>query len=163
MITRQIGWSNESNLLYQILKQITRLSSIIFSLRQEATPKYKVYTALVKQSGTTAPEVTELENTIGNLVWFYREPGYYSLGNTDNLFTQDKVFINNTILAEQDQNVIFNRIINQDGSGFDVQKGYTIESSFPVGIRLKTYSDAETLSDDVLSNTPLCIEIRIYN
>jgi hypothetical protein len=46
-ISRQIGWSNESNLLYQILKQLTRLTSVVFGLK----PKYKVYTALLTQSG----------------------------------------------------------------------------------------------------------------
>lgn len=46
-ISRQIGWSNESNLLYQILKQLTKLTSVIFNL----TPKYKVYTALLTQGG----------------------------------------------------------------------------------------------------------------
>jgi hypothetical protein len=46
-ISRQIGWSNESNLLYQILKQLTRLTSVVFALK----PKYKVYTALLTQSG----------------------------------------------------------------------------------------------------------------
>jgi hypothetical protein len=46
-ISRQIGWSNESNLLYQILKQLTKLTGVIFNL----TPKYKVYTALLSQSG----------------------------------------------------------------------------------------------------------------
>lgn len=46
-VSRQIGWSQESNLLYQILKQITRLTSVIFGLK----PKYKVFTALVSQSG----------------------------------------------------------------------------------------------------------------
>jgi len=51
-ISRQIGWSNESNLLYQILKQLTRLTSIMFSLK----PKYKVFTALVTQNGGDSPE-----------------------------------------------------------------------------------------------------------
>lgn len=50
-ISRQIGWSNESNLLYQILKQLTKLTSVIFNL----TPKYKVYTALLTQSGGDNP------------------------------------------------------------------------------------------------------------
>jgi hypothetical protein len=51
MISKQIGWSQESNLLYQILKQLNKLTSIIFGLKEAATPKYKVYTALVTQSG----------------------------------------------------------------------------------------------------------------
>ena len=46
-VSRQIGWSNESNLLYQILKQITKLTSVVFGLK----PKYKVFTALLTQSG----------------------------------------------------------------------------------------------------------------
>jgi hypothetical protein len=46
-ISKQIGWSQESNLLYQILKQLNKLTSIIFGLK----PKYKVFTALVTQTG----------------------------------------------------------------------------------------------------------------
>jgi hypothetical protein len=45
--SKQIGWSNESNLLWYILKQLNKLTSIIFNLK----PKYKVYTALLTQSG----------------------------------------------------------------------------------------------------------------
>jgi hypothetical protein len=51
IISRQIGWSQESNLLWQILKQLSRLTSTLFSLKEAATPKYKVYTALLTQSG----------------------------------------------------------------------------------------------------------------
>jgi|LakMenEpi03Aug12_release.lakeMendotaPanAssembly.Ray.scaffolds.fasta_scaffold103928_4 hypothetical protein len=50
-VSRQIGWSNESNLLYQILKQLNRLTSVLFGLKEAATPKYKVYTALLTQNG----------------------------------------------------------------------------------------------------------------
>lgn len=66
MITRQIGWSNESNLLYQILKQLTRLGSTLFSLKEAATPKYKVFTALVTQSGGDSyQELNSGDLTIG--------------------------------------------------------------------------------------------------
>jgi hypothetical protein len=50
-ISRQIGWSNESNLLYQILNQIIKLTSVVFALK----PKYKVFTALLTQSGGDDP------------------------------------------------------------------------------------------------------------
>jgi hypothetical protein len=53
---RQIGWSQESNLLWQILKQINKLTSVIFGLKEAATPKYKVYTALLTQSGGGNPD-----------------------------------------------------------------------------------------------------------
>jgi hypothetical protein len=33
ILNKQIGWSTESNLLWQILKQLNRLSSIIFALQ----------------------------------------------------------------------------------------------------------------------------------
>ena len=46
-VSRQIGWSQESNLLYQILKQITKLTAVVFALK----PKYKVFTALLSQTG----------------------------------------------------------------------------------------------------------------
>lgn len=38
---------------------------------------YKVYTALLTQSGTSAPVATVLENTIGAIVWTYENPGVY--------------------------------------------------------------------------------------
>jgi hypothetical protein len=53
-VSRQIGWSNESNLLYQILKQLTRLTAVIFGLK----PKYKVFTALLTQNGGDGPLTT---------------------------------------------------------------------------------------------------------
>lgn len=46
--SKQIGWGTESNLLWQILKQLTQLTNVIFGLK----PKYKVFTALLTQSGT---------------------------------------------------------------------------------------------------------------
>jgi hypothetical protein len=49
---KQIGWSNESNLLWYILKQLNKLTSVIFNLK----PKYKVYTALLTQSGGDDPQ-----------------------------------------------------------------------------------------------------------
>jgi hypothetical protein len=56
--SRQIGWGTESNLLWQILKQLSRLTSTLFSLKEAATPKYKVYTALLTQSGGDVPNTT---------------------------------------------------------------------------------------------------------
>ena len=49
-VSRGIGWSQESNLLWQILNQLSKLTSIIFGLK----PKYKVYTALLTQSGDSS-------------------------------------------------------------------------------------------------------------
>jgi hypothetical protein len=52
--SRQIGWGTESNLLWQILKQLNKLTSVLFGLKEAATPNYKVFTALVTQTGTSS-------------------------------------------------------------------------------------------------------------
>lgn len=44
ILSKQIGWSQESNLLWEILKQLNRLTGLF-------KPKYKIYTALLTQSG----------------------------------------------------------------------------------------------------------------
>lgn len=59
---RQIGWSQESNLLWYILSQLKRLSSVIFSLK----PKYKVFTALLTEtSGNTETFINTGTLTVG--------------------------------------------------------------------------------------------------
>ena len=127
-------------------------------------PTYKVYTALLTQEGQQPPTAIVLENTIGNLVWIYRSDGYYGLESTDFPFTENKTFINNNILGASAPNFVFNRMINTDDTGFDVQKGYAFEYTGTNSIRLKTYSDAEVLANDVIGTVnKLCIEIRVYN
>ena len=58
-------------------------------------PSYKVYTALLNQTGISAPVATVLENTIGNIVWTRDDVGIY-LGTLSNAFTINKtiVFLN---------------------------------------------------------------------
>lgn len=58
---------------------------------------YKVYTALLSQSGTDAPVATVLQNTIGNIVWSYWGVGLY-YGTLSNAFPIDKtvIFITST-------------------------------------------------------------------
>lgn len=125
---------------------------------------YKVYTALLSQEGSSAPQAIVLENTIGTLSWDYRDPGYYGLTSQDNLFIDNKTFINNNIVGGNGTEMVFNRIINKDNTGFDVQKGYSFEYIAANNIRLKTYSDAGTLANDIISTTSkICIEIRVYN
>jgi hypothetical protein len=64
-VSRQIGWGAESNLLYQILKQLTRLTSIISNIVGGTRP-YKVYTALLTQFGGDSPATANSgELTIG--------------------------------------------------------------------------------------------------
>lgn len=46
--SKQIGWSQESNLLWEITKQMDRLTKVVST---SSTASYKVYTALLTQSG----------------------------------------------------------------------------------------------------------------
>jgi hypothetical protein len=57
ILSKQIGWSNESNLLWEILKKLNRLAGIIGGLK----PKYKVFSALVTQNGD-GPQDDSLSN-----------------------------------------------------------------------------------------------------
>jgi len=67
---RQIGWSQESNLLWNISAQIQKLISVI---SKSLAPKYKVYTALLTQSGGNDPQsIYEGELTIG-VTYFINE------------------------------------------------------------------------------------------
>ena len=50
---------------------------------------YQVYTALISQTGTNAPTVIVLENTIGNIVWTRTGTGNYS-GTLPGAFPEDK-------------------------------------------------------------------------
>ena len=61
---RQIGWSQESNLLWYILSQLKKLTSIIFSLKEAATPKYKVFTALLTQAGGDNVQTSNAPNSL---------------------------------------------------------------------------------------------------
>jgi hypothetical protein len=53
------------------------------------TRPYKVYTALLTQSGTSAPVATVLENTIGNIWFTYLDVGAY-VANSNGLFKENK-------------------------------------------------------------------------
>lgn len=108
-VSRQIGWSNESNLLYQILKQITKLTAVIFSLK----PKYKEYTAIYSQDNDgTVTVITEFENTagtptitgnsLGNITISFSEItsysaviGYVYSGNDDDTTYEPWLVLNN--------------------------------------------------------------------
>ena len=57
----------------------------------QSSVAYSVYTALMSQSGTNAPTVTILENTIGDIVWTYAAVGSYN-GTLTGAFPSNKVF-----------------------------------------------------------------------
>ena len=104
---------------------------------------YKVYTALLSQSGTGAPVATILENTIpGFSITPSRSfTGLYQLKCTPSL----------------DINKVYFDVINtQLFSGFIISKEITVEGIIQISTK-----NGSTPTDGILSRTP--IEIRVYN
>ncbi len=102
---------------------------------------YKVYTALITQTGTDDPTVVILENTIGNIVWTRSNPGAYQ-GYLIGAFTADK-----TYLTAGPFPYLFNTSVTFQRGNDDV-------------INLLNQTN-NIQTDGILANTP--IEIRVYN
>jgi hypothetical protein len=110
---------------------------------------YKVYTAIITQSGTAAPVPTVLKNTLGATInWTRANAGRFD-GDAPALFTNNKTII----------------FINDNDNSFAADtSNYTIKA-FRLNINkiniYKSYSElpsTQTYSDDININ----IEIRVY-
>lgn len=102
---------------------------------------YKVYTALLSQSGTDAPTASVLENTLGvTISWTYIGVGNYRGTATGNVFTTNKStsFISLTFAG------------NVNSLPFSTSE-----------IVVNTYSTTFISTNNLLYKTP--IEIRVYN
>jgi hypothetical protein len=108
---------------------------------------YKVYTALLTQSGTEAPVATVLENTLGGeVVWSYVGVGDYR-GTLSNTFTENKTYPIGS----------FNE--NYDPFSQAMLACFLRLNSNQVLIQTAV-SNGDS-SNNLLSQTP--IEIRVYN
>jgi hypothetical protein len=135
------------NNITTIQGDITTIEGDITTLQADVEalqPKYKVYTALMSQTGTNAPTATILENTIGAIVWTRVSAGVYRATLADT-FLIDKLFI-------PCPNGGFDSSVNTGGGG----TSYKLARNNDAIIQLTTSS-----ADDVLNYTP--IEIRVYN
>jgi hypothetical protein len=114
---------------------------------------YKVYTALLTQSGTDAPVATVLENTLGGEVtWTYSEPGYY-VANSNGLFTYNKTQLFHGDSRESGQFKLIE--FYQD---FEDENTLWLESSKTSIVNGNlTYN----YLDELLKGVP--VEIRVYN
>lgn len=104
---------------------------------------YKLYTALLTQSGTAAPTASVLYNTLGHMTFSYY--GTLTMGGrfkciSDSLFTTGKTFI-----------ILGNTTTNNDFVG---QIELVNQSTFYI-------KDIKSYADGKMYNTP--IEIRVYN
>ena len=103
---------------------------------------YKVYSALITQSGTAAPTVTVLENAIGAIVWTRTSTGEYA-GTLAGAFTASKTFVSLTL--------------NYAGTSVT---GYSVSPNNNY-VSIQTLNSANTAVDSKLVSASL--EIRVYN
>lgn len=103
---------------------------------------YKVYTALLTQTGTNAPTAVVLENTLGTISFAYSAVGGYNI-TSSSLFTLNKTFF-----------------IITNNSSLEYALIYTYSNASTLSITISDILTATGLND-LLLNTP--IEIRVYN
>ncbi len=72
-----------------IFNKTNELVDAVNALETSTTTTYKIYRALLNQTGTSAPVATVLENTLGNIVWTRANVGIYE-GTLANAFTANK-------------------------------------------------------------------------
>jgi len=105
---------------------------------------YKVYTALISQSGTSAPTVTVLENTLGiTPTYAYTSTGFYTLTATG-VFTLNKTYINFDL--------------GGSNAGVKVLQASRVNTN---DIALKTW-DSSMVATDGIINSNATLEIRVY-
>jgi hypothetical protein len=112
---------------------------------------YKVYTALLTQTGDTAPTSIVLENTLGNVTLQYFDVGYYQI------VLENSIDINKTFLYIGNGPSSGGRIFFEE-EGF---KTITFFNSTTIVVFSSTDGYSSGLSNNELENCP--IEIRVYN
>ena len=105
---------------------------------------YKVYTALLSQTGTNAPTATVLENTLGTVVWTRSNTGQY-VGTLTGAFTDQKT-------------IIFVNRSNPAATAFDTNMAANVININTVGYT--TFSNSAYVDGQTNSAS---IEIRVYN
>ena len=122
-----------------------KLLLLIANFNGGGTAPYKVYTALLTQSGTNAPTATVLENTLGDVVWIRDYEGGYSATSND-LFTFNKTFV----------------MLTSTGNSYDSDTNFVVPSDdFTINNISIGTQVAGVITDGQLELTP--IEIRVYN
>lgn len=121
----------------------TNLASATASV-VDLQPNYKIYTALLTQSGTASPTATVLENTIGDIVFTRDDVGYY-IGTLADAFTIGKTlpysfssatgWNNYTISCERDSDDTVAIFLESAGSPLEISA-----SGYEIFIKIKVYN-----------------------
>jgi len=111
---------------------------------------YQVYTAILTQTGTTAPVATVLENTFNETFSITRptSPGNYNIESVNSSFTTGKTFvILQSMTSFTSGNIVFNQV-------------FSITSSY---ITIRTYNTSFAPAEATFANPNIfSIEIRVY-
>jgi hypothetical protein len=115
----------------------------IVNLVENGGRPYKSYSALLTQSGTSAPTAIVLENTLGGgLIWSYTNEGYYTATLVEGFS------IGNTFATANSSPL--------GAASFNLDLGLTSDTN-----ELYSYNFSNVLSNSILAKTP--VEIRVYN
>ena len=121
----------------------SRLPARVKALEDNA-PKYKVYTALLTQTGTSAPVATVLENTANlNVTYTYNSSGFY-------IFDFVKL---------SSEKIVIDVYTKYGTYGNTINNSYTINPTSVNGTI--SVSSSGLGADGSMVNLP--IEIRVYN
>jgi len=113
--SKQIGWSQESNLIWEISRQLEQLIGVAANATGGGSSSYKVYTATITYTDTELISTNIIENTLGgSLTIELDNPGQSKFTVTSSgLFTLDKTFVlmnspaplvgTNCVIEDEDQ------------------------------------------------------------
>lgn len=116
---------------------------------------YKVYTALLSQSGANAPIATVLENSIGLLTWFRDQSGVYTVLMPEQ-FNIDKIAVIIPSITSEDG---FAGVASYEGGKYGASDGLYL--NILTWQENKTTKILESTIDNLLFRS--FIEIRVYN
>jgi len=83
--SRQIGWGTEENLLWQISKQLEQLTNVTYNACVNNAPTYKVFTALLTQSGVDDPDTKSGGDTVIGVTYTIAAGGSGVAGDFTNI------------------------------------------------------------------------------
>jgi hypothetical protein len=136
---------------------------------QPVPQPYKVYTALLTQSGASNPVPTVLDNPDGMVINFSRTTtGVYTISSTS--FIRGKVIVNNvnpyieSSWGLSETSVSFPKISTGGGPPTATREIRIPSGMYTTGTNIKFSTTQEGVpADDVLSKYNLFVEIRVYN
>jgi hypothetical protein len=145
--------------IYGGLSADTFSATTLYVDGSQITKPYKVYTALLNQTGTDAPIATVLENTLGGeVIWSRVGVGIYS-AILANAFTADNTIFPQGIEWTAGLGVVPLTINTFFDHGYQI---YRIDSN---EINFATYDSSYVSKElsDISNSAKIFIEIRVYN